>query len=98
VNAGSIYKTRPYCILNKLKDRWFHVIPVNKLKKSVASQRFFLVTTYRGFIAKQKLVITNQNPRYEWRRKAPPLASWVLSQRFLLYWLRNSDRYKHYKP
>jgi hypothetical protein len=29
-------------------------------------------------IAKKELASTNQNPRIEWRREAPPLDSWVL--------------------
>ncbi|PZU97139.1 MAG: hypothetical protein DCE90_08385 [Pseudanabaena sp.] len=35
-------------------------------------------------IAKQELVSTNQKPRSEWRRSAPPLALWfyVLSKTF----------------
>jgi len=29
------------------------------------------------YIAKKELASTNQNPRIEWRRFAPPLDSWV---------------------
>jgi hypothetical protein len=38
-------------------------------------------------IAKKELASTNQNPRIEWRREAPPLDSWVLypKQNLLCY-------------
>jgi hypothetical protein len=46
-------------------------------------------------IAVQEIARTNQNPRIEWRREAPPLDSWVLcpKQNLLCYiaiatWLR----------
>jgi hypothetical protein len=41
----------------------------------------------KDFIAKTELASTNQNPRIEWRREAPPLDSWVLcpKQNLLCY-------------
>jgi hypothetical protein len=38
----------------------------------------FVLTQSTAAIAKKELASTNQNPRIEWRREAPPLDSWVL--------------------
>jgi hypothetical protein len=47
----------------------------------------FVLTQSTAAIAKKELASTNQNPRIEWRRFAPPLDSWVLypKQNLLCY-------------
>jgi hypothetical protein len=44
-----------------------------------------------GSIAMQEIARTNQNPKDEWRREAPPLIFWVLCPKQSLHCYKSID-------